>query len=205
VACVIGGRRHPFARWAMGRLGSRERCGRSSPGPRNSVIGCTSRGTSSSPAHAAAPRGEGGTHGHLHRPDPHKALEAVPRAAEKSSASEKAVPKITGQLDVLLAYDDFPFEHWVHLRTTNPRESTFSTVRPRTRVTRGSGSRPAALAMADTLLDPAHARWRTITCGELTALVRAGATSSDGKLWDGREIPIAGAPGTDVQDGFVAA
>jgi transposase-like protein len=102
--------------------------------------------------------------------------------AEKSSASEKAVSKITGQLDVLLAQDDFPFEHWVHLRTTNSRGSTFSTLHPRTRVTRGSGSRPAALAMADTLLDSAHARWCTITCGELTALVRAGATSTNGKL-----------------------
>ena len=68
-----------------------------------------------------------------------EALEAVKRFADEFSAFEKAVVKITGQLDVLLAYYDFPQEHWVHLRTTNPIESTFSTVRLRTKATRGSG------------------------------------------------------------------
>jgi transposase-like protein len=57
-----------------------------------------------------------------------EALEAVKRFSDEFSAFEKAVSKITGQLDVLLAYYDFPAEHWVHLRTTNPIESTFSTV-----------------------------------------------------------------------------
>ena len=134
-----------------------------------------------------------------------KALEAVQRFAEKFSAFEKAVSKITGQLDVLLAYYDFPQEHWVHLRTTNPIESTFSTVRLRTRVTRGSGSRKAALAMAYKLLDSAQARWRKITGGEFTALVRAGATFVDGKLQERSDTTMAGAPGTDVRDGSVAA
>ena len=59
-------------------------------------------------------------------------------------AFDKATKKITGQLDVLLAFYDFPLEHWIHLRTTNPIESTFSTVRLRTKVTRGAGrARPA--------------------------------------------------------------
>ena len=71
------------------------------------------------------------------------ALEAVKAFADEFSAFPKAAKKITGQLDVLLAFYDFPVEHWIHLRTTNPIESTFSTVRLRTKVTRGAGSRKA--------------------------------------------------------------
>jgi Transposase, Mutator family len=59
----------------------------------------------------------------------------------------KTVKKITEDEDVLLAFFDYPAAHWIHLRTTNPIESTFSTVRLRTKVTRGVGSRSAALAM----------------------------------------------------------
>ena len=67
------------------------------------------------------------------------------RPSPTSSAPfDKAVKKITGHLDVLLAFYDFPLEHWIHLRTTNPIESTFSTVRLRTKVTRGAARvRPA--------------------------------------------------------------
>jgi putative transposase len=129
------------------------------------------------------------------------ALEAVKRFAEKFSAFEKAVVKITGQLDVLLAYYDFPEEHWVHLRTTNPIESTFSTVRLRTKVTRGSGSRKAGLAMAYKLLDSAQARWRKITGAELVALVRAGAVFIDGKLQERRIETVE----SDGNTGSVAA
>jgi hypothetical protein len=53
----------------------------------------------------------------------------------------KAVAKVTGDLDQLLAFYDYPAEHWVHLRTTNPIESTFATVRHRTKITKGPGSR----------------------------------------------------------------
>jgi transposase-like protein len=60
----------------------------------------------------------------------------------------KAVAKITDDLEQLLAFYDYPCEHWVHLRTTNPIESTFATVRHRTKVTKGPGSRAAGLAMA---------------------------------------------------------
>ena len=56
----------------------------------------------------------------------------------------KAVAKVTDDLDQLLAFYDYPAEHWVHLRTTNPVESTFATVRLRTRVTKGpAASKPA--------------------------------------------------------------
>ncbi|WP_243715846.1 transposase, partial [Micromonospora sp. KC207] len=56
--------------------------------------------------------------------------------------------KVVNDLDELLAFYDFPAEHWVHLRTTNPIESTFATVRHRTKVTKGPGSKAAGLAMA---------------------------------------------------------
>jgi transposase-like protein len=110
------------------------------------------------------------------------ALEATKVFADTFAPFEKATAKITEDLDVLLAFFDFPLEHWVHLRTTNPIESTFSTVRLRTKVTRGAGSRKAGLAMAYKLLDAAQARWRRINGHELVPLVRAGATFIDGKL-----------------------
>ena len=65
----------------------------------------------------------------------------------------KAVAKITDDLDELLAFYDYPAEHWIHLRTTNPIESTFGTVRHRTKITRGPGSRAAGLAMAFKLIE----------------------------------------------------
>ncbi len=68
----------------------------------------------------------------------------------------KAVAKITEHLDVLLAFYDFPAEHWIHLRTTNPIESTFATVRLRQRVTKGPGSRAAGVAMAFKLIESAR-------------------------------------------------
>ena len=88
----------------------------------------------------------------------------------------KAVAKITDDLDELLAFYDFPAEHWIHLRTTNPIESTFATVRHRTKVTRGPGSRAAGLAMAFKLIEAAQDRWRAVNAPHLVALVRAGAT-----------------------------
>ncbi|MFR9755063.1 IS256 family transposase [Streptomyces sp. TR06-5] len=94
----------------------------------------------------------------------------------------KAVKKITDDVDELLAFYDFPAEHWVHLRTTNPIESTFSTVKLRTKVTRGAGSLAAALAMVFKLVESAQERWRAITGAHLVALVRAGAVFKNGEL-----------------------
>ncbi len=82
----------------------------------------------------------------------------------------------------LLAFYDYPAEHWVHLRTTNPIESTFATVRHRTKVTKGPGSRAAGLAMAFKLIESAQKRWRAVNGPHLVALVRAGATFVNGKL-----------------------
>jgi putative transposase len=109
-------------------------------------------------------------------------------AATKTFANEfaakfpKAVAKITDDLDELLAFYDFPAEHWIHLKTTNPIESTFATVRQRTKVTKGPGSRAAGLAMAYKLIIAAQDRWRAINGPHLVALVRAGATFKKGVL-----------------------
>jgi putative transposase len=115
-----------------------------------------------------------------------EALTAAKAFADAFSGFPKATAKIMDDLDRLLAFYDYPAEHWVHLRTTNPIESTFSTVRLRTRVTRGAGSRAAALAMAYKLIDAAQARWHKISAPELVPLVRAGATFIDGKLQERR-------------------
>ncbi len=88
----------------------------------------------------------------------------------------KAVAKVTDDLDELLAFYDYPAEHWIHLRTTNPIESTFATVRNRSKITKGPGSKAAGIAMAFKLIEAAQARWRAVNAPHLVALVRAGAT-----------------------------
>ncbi len=75
-----------------------------------------------------------------------------------------------------------PPEHWIHLKTSNPIESTFATVRLRTNVTKGPGSRAAGLAMAFKLIEAAQDRWRAVNGPHLVALVRAGATFRKGVL-----------------------
>ena len=110
------------------------------------------------------------------------ALEAARVFADQLSAWPKATRKVTDELDTLLAFFDFPAEHWKHLRTTNAIESTFATVRLRQRTTKGPGSRAAGVAMAYKLMDAAQDRWRRINGHELVALVRAGATFIDGQL-----------------------
>ncbi len=102
--------------------------------------------------------------------------------AEFGAKWPKAVDKILSDREALVAFYDFPAEHWGHLRTSNPIESTFSTVRARTNVTKGPGSREAGLAMAFKLLQAAEGRWRRVNAPELVALVRAGATFVNGKL-----------------------
>ncbi|MEV1082575.1 IS256 family transposase [Streptomyces sp. NPDC050211] len=103
----------------------------------------------------------------------------------------KAVKKITDDVDELLAFYDFPAEHWIHLRTTNPIESTFATVRLRTKVTRGAGSAAAALAMVFKLVESAQQRWRAVNAPHLVALVRAGARFERGRLVERSESHVA--------------
>jgi putative transposase len=94
----------------------------------------------------------------------------------------KAVAKVTDDAEALLCFFDYPAEHWLHLKTTNPIESPFATVRLRTRVTKGPGSAAAGLAMAFKLLASAQDRWRAVNGPHLVALVRAGATFEKGVL-----------------------
>jgi transposase-like protein len=124
--------------------------------------------------------------------DKDHALRAVKAfALDYGAKYPKAVAKITDDLDVLLEFFNYPAEHWVHLRTTNPIESTFATVRLRTRVTKGPGSRAAGIAMAFKLIESAERRWRVVNAPHLVALVRAGATFEKGKLVERPDNPEA--------------
>jgi len=97
---------------------------------------------------------------------------------------EAKYPKATACLnkdrDVLLTFYDFPAEHWVHIRTTNPIESTFATVRLRHRRTKGSGSRVACLTMVFKLMERASKTWRALNRSTLAADVFAGVKFADG-------------------------
>jgi putative transposase len=92
----------------------------------------------------------------------------------------KALAKLDRDWKALTAFYDYPAEHWRHLRTTNPIESAFATVRLRTRVTKGAGSKTAALAMAYKLLESAQERWRRFNGHELVADVLDGVKFKDG-------------------------
>ena len=101
-------------------------------------------------------------------------------AAEYGAKYPKAVASLTDDQDRLLTHFAFPAEHWGHLRTTNPIESTFATVKLRQRVTKGAGSRTAGLTMAFKLLTMAEQRWRRLNAPHLVAQVRAGVRFRDG-------------------------
>lgn len=77
------------------------------------------------------------------------------------------------------------------MRTTNPIESTFATVRLRTKVTKGAGSRAAALGMVFKLIESAQARWRAVNAPRLVALVRTGARFEKGALVEREEVSAA--------------
>jgi transposase-like protein len=86
--------------------------------------------------------------------------------------------------EVLLAFYDFPAEHWRHLRTTNPIESTFATIRLRHRRTKGNGTRKASLAMMFKLAQAAQKRWHRLHGLEQLDLLLAGRIFVDGLLRD---------------------
>lgn len=109
------------------------------------------------------------------------ALEEIETFREEYGAKyPKALESLTRDQDKLLTFFDFPAEHWVHVRTSNPIESAFSTVRLRQRVTKGAGSRRRGLTMAFKLLEMAQQRWRRLNASELLPLVRAGIPFKDG-------------------------
>jgi len=94
----------------------------------------------------------------------------------------KAVECLEKDREALLAFYDFPAEHWVHLRTTNPIESTFATVRLRQRRTKGCGSRQASLTMAFMLARQAERHWRRLNGSEVIVHVLDGKKFKDGLL-----------------------
>lgn len=100
--------------------------------------------------------------------------------AEYQAKYPKAVASLARDQEKLLTFFDFPAEHWLHLRTTNPVESPFSTVRLRQRVTKGAGSRAKGLVMAYKLLVMAEERWRKLNAPHLLPLVQAKVKFVDG-------------------------
>ncbi len=92
----------------------------------------------------------------------------------------KAAEILVKDREELLAFYDFPAEHWIHLRSTNPIESTFATVRLRTAKTRGCLSRETALAMAFRLCKEAQKKWRKLNAPHLLQLVKKGIKFTDG-------------------------
>lgn len=81
----------------------------------------------------------------------------------------------------LFAFYEFPAAHWLHLRTTNPIESTFATVRLRHRKTKGCGTRKATLAMVYKLCGEAKKGWRKLTGFALLHLVETGVKFVNGE------------------------
>lgn len=106
---------------------------------------------------------------------------AFDRFLEKYGAKyPKATDCLAKDRDEMLAFYDFPAEHWKHLRTTNPIESTFATVRLRHRRTKGSGSRGACLAMVFKLAHHAQRHWRKLDGHQLIPELLAGRRFIDG-------------------------
>ena len=112
------------------------------------------------------------------RAEGHKAFDAFVEMFE--AKYPKAAACLTKDREVLLTFYDFPAEHWAHIRTTNPIESTFATVRLRHRRTKGSGSRAACLAMVFKLMESASKKWRALNGSALIANVIAGVQFADG-------------------------
>ena len=92
----------------------------------------------------------------------------------------KAVEKLAQDKDSLLAFYDFPAEHWQHIRTTNPIESTFATVRHRTTRSRNCLSRATFLGLAFKLMEEAEKSWRKIRGADKISVLLAGVPFKDG-------------------------
>jgi len=128
------------------------------------------------------PRAKAILHEIMRAPDRASAEEEMARFVQEYEAKyPKATDCLMKDSEALLAFFDFPAQHWTHLRTTNPIESTFATVKARTRITKGAGSRGAGLALAFKLTLAAEQRWRRVNAPHLVALVQAGVKFKDGE------------------------
>jgi len=103
----------------------------------------------------------------------------------------KAVRSLNEGWDELVTFFDFPAQHWMHIRTTNPIESAFATVKLRTKTTKGSGSPQMAEAMALKLLLEAQKRWNKIRGREHLHIMLQGGIYSDGELVETRPTRLA--------------
>ena len=92
----------------------------------------------------------------------------------------KACECLAKDRDVILTFYDFPAEHWIHIRTTNPIESTFATVKHRQRKTKGNGSRLACLTMVFKLMESAAKKWRILNGANVLPDVIQGTQFIDG-------------------------
>ncbi|MCG5520325.1 IS256 family transposase, partial [Ectothiorhodospira sp. 9905] len=113
------------------------------------------------------------------REEAHKAFDRTLKRFE--AKYPKAMACLNKDRDELLAFYDYPAEHWVHIRTTNPIESTFATVRLRTKRSRNCGSRATTLAMVFKLLQSAQKRWRRIKHFQKLELVINNVKFQDGE------------------------
>ena len=112
------------------------------------------------------------------REDANKAFDLC--VAKHSAKYPSAIDCLNKDRDEMLAFYDFPAEHWTHLRTTNPIESMFATVRLRHRRTKGSATRVACLAMVFKLAEAASKKWRRLTGHQLVRDVLDGVQFKDG-------------------------
>jgi putative transposase len=118
----------------------------------------------------------------MYAPDRESAKEEIERFQEEFGVKyAKAVACLEEDQEELLTFMQFPAEHWVHLRTTNPIEAAFAPAKGRVQKTKGAGSRKAGLAMAFKLIESAQGRWRKINAPHLVRLVREGVLFPDGK------------------------
>jgi transposase-like protein len=127
------------------------------------------------------PRAKAALHEIMRAESREAALEEIESFREEYSTKyPKAVDTLCRNQEKLLTFFDFPAEQWLHIRTSNPIESAFSTVRLRQRITKGAGSRRRGLTMAFKLLEMAQQRWRKLNGSELLPLVRAGVSFRNG-------------------------
>ena len=111
------------------------------------------------------------------------AIKAFDQFLKKYGAKyDQACEILKKDRDVLLTFYDFPAEHWRHLRTTNPIESTLATIRLRHRRTKGNGTRQASLVMMFKLAQSAAKHWRKLNSPELILSLVEGKVFSDGVL-----------------------
>ena len=132
-------------------------------------------------AQIPAGQGQGPSPGHLDGRDQGHAEAAFDFFVQAYGAKyDKAVERLIKDRDRLLAFYNFPAEHWKHTRTTNPIESTCATVRLRTVKTKGCLNRKTALAMTFKLISSAKRKWRKLNGSDQLADIIDGVPFKDG-------------------------